>query len=136
LLASIKLKTAVANKLSELLGFRHNTKVETSEESIALQKKLDRLLIVKHTLHSGNPVVAVEDASFTHFLKKASNLVAIEAGDILFNGTNVYFHVQEKTDAGFNLTQFGEAVFNLMDANKDNYTKEEFENLYVKTINC
>lgn len=130
------IKQAVASKLSEVLGFRHNTKVDISAESAALQKKLDRLLIVKHTLHTGNPVKSVEGAPYTHFLERASNLNHIEAGDILFNGTNVYFHVQEKTAEGFNLSQFSEAVFSLMDANKDNYTKEEFENLYNKTINC
>jgi hypothetical protein len=132
------LRAKVSEALVKKIGFRdpkQDSEVEVVNEiGKNVEMELKRLSLIKFNLENKHKVQFSEEGPQTHFLKLESNMKYLTPGDLIWAGKDTYFYVNEITTDKLLLTEFKEPVFYLMEQN--NYSLEEFENIYRKTINC
>lgn len=129
-----KVSEALANQIGFKDPLENNNLQSTADDVNAFFIALKRTELIKQTLGNGNPITRVEGRSYTHTIPNNGTALGTLPGDLLYAGNKNYFYVYGVTKDVLQITQFPEAVFKLME--QENYTVEEFENIYSKIINC
>lgn len=135
----VLVRAKVSEELTRRIGFRDSKQTEefevVNEVSKNVELELKRLSLITFNLQNRHKVLFSEEGPHTHTLKLDSSMRRqIKDGDLLWAGADTYFYVNKVREEVLQLTEFREPVFALMDNN--NYSAEEFENIYQKTINC